>query len=121
MKLIPLLGILLPALLAIPGTDSQAQSQVFPNSIFASSSQAQLHELLLKATQENGLTNSAPGFSIDLTNVISIPTNSELAIFTTDGSLSINEAKVKTTSDSFIDLVKQSQNSFSLSGVPAGV
>ena len=103
------------------GTDSIAQSQVFPNSIFASSSQAQLHELLLKTTQENGLTNSVTGFKVGLTNVISIPANSELAIFTTDGSLTINEAKVKSSSDSYIDLVKQSQNSFSLSGVPAGV
>jgi hypothetical protein len=65
--------------------------------------------------------NSVPGFTVDLTNVISIPTNSELAIFTTDGSLSINEAKVKTPSDSFLDLVKQGQNSFSLSGVAPGV
>jgi hypothetical protein len=56
-----------------------------------------------------------------LTNVISIPTNSELAIFTTDGALSINEAKVKTTANSFIDLVKRSQNSFSLASLAAGV
>lgn len=82
---------------------------------------AQLHELLLKATEENGQTNSVPGFSIDMTNVISSPTNSELAIFTTDNALSINEAKVKTTTNSFIDLVKQSQNSFSLTGLTSGV
>jgi hypothetical protein len=119
--LLPIAGIILLSLFTNAGTDSIAQSQVFPNSIFASSSQAQLHELLLKTTQENGLTNSVTGFKVDLTNVISIPANSELAIFTTDGSLTINEAKVKSSSDSYIDLVKQSQNSFSLSGVPAGV
>jgi uncharacterized membrane protein YgcG len=114
-------GILLFSLYTIAGIDSLAQSQIFPNSIFASSSQAQLHELLLKATEENGQTNSVPGFSIDLTNVISVPSNSELAILTTDGALSINEAKVKSTANNFIDLVKQSQNTFSLAGIPSGV
>jgi hypothetical protein len=99
---LPISGILLLSLFTIAGTDSQAQSQIFPNSIFASSSQAQLHELLLKATEENGQANSVPGFSIDLTNVISVPSNSELAIFTTDGTLSISEAKVKSTADTFI-------------------
>jgi hypothetical protein len=120
-RLMLLIGILLFSLFTIAGTDSLAQSQTFPDSIFASSSQAQLHELLLKATEENGQTNSVPGFSVELTNVISTPTNSELAIFTTDNALSINEAKVKTTTDSFIDLVKQSQNSFSLTGLTSGV
>jgi hypothetical protein len=76
---------------------------------------------VLKATQENGLTSTVAGFKVDLTNVVSAPANSELAIFTTDSALSINEAKVKTTTDAFIDLVKQSQNSFSLTGLPAGV
>jgi hypothetical protein len=76
---------------------------------------------VLKATQENGLTSTVAGFKVDLTNVVSAPANSELAIFTTDSAISINEAKVKTTTDAFIDLVKQSQNSFSLTGLPAGV
>jgi hypothetical protein len=118
---LPIAGILVFSLFTIAGTESLAQSQIFPNSIFASSSQARLHELLLKATEENGQTSSVPGFSIDLTNVISIPTNSELAIFTTDGALSINEAKVKTTANSFIDLIKRSQSSFSLASLAAGV
>jgi uncharacterized membrane protein YgcG len=95
--------------------------ETYPDSIFASTNQAQLHELVLKATQENGLTSTVAGFKVDLTNVVSAPANSELAIFTTDSALSINEAKVKTTTDAFIDLVKQSQNSFSLTGLPAGV
>jgi hypothetical protein len=120
-RLMLLIGILLFSLFTIAGTASFAQSQTFPDSIFASSSQAQLHELLLKATEENGQTNSVPGFSVDLTNVISAPTDSELAIFTTDNALSINEAKVKSTTNSFIDSVKQSQNSFSLTGLAAGV
>jgi hypothetical protein len=118
---LPIVGILLLSLFTIAGTDSLAQSQIFPDSIFASSSQAQLHELILKATQENGLMNSVPGFSIDLTNVVSAPANSELAIFTTDNALSIIEAKVKTTTDAFVDLVKQNTNSFSLAGLPVGV
>jgi hypothetical protein len=95
--------------------------ETYPDSIFASTNQAQLHELVLKATQENGLTSTVAGFKVDLTNVVSAPANSELAIFTTDSALAINEAKVKTTTDAFIDLVKQSQNSFSLTSLPAGV
>lgn len=99
-----------------------ANAQVtYPDNIFASTNQAQLHELVLKATQENGQTTTVASFEVDLTNVVSAPANSELAIFTTDNSLSINEAKVKTTTDAFIDLVKQSQNSFSLTGLHAGV
>lgn len=65
--------------------------------------------------------NSVPGFSIDSTNVVSAPANSELAIFTTDNALPIIEAKVKTTTDAFVDLVKQNTNSFSLAGLPVGV
>lgn len=122
--LVALVGVLILSIFTVASSnvDLYAQTQeTYPDSIFASTNQAQLHELLLKATEENGQTNSVPGFSIDLTNVISVPTNSELDIFTTDNSLSINEAKVKSTTNSFIDLVKQSQNSFSLTGLAAGV
>jgi hypothetical protein len=93
----------------------------FPDNIFASTSQAQLHELVLKATQENGQTNTISGFKIDLTNVISAPLGSELAVFTTDGTLSVSEAKLKTTADAFVDLKRKSQSSFSLAGLPSGV
>jgi hypothetical protein len=102
------------------GLYAQVQES-FPDNIFASTNQAQLHELLLKATEENGQINSVPGFSLDLTNVISIPANSKLDIFTTDNALSINEAKVQSNTNSVIDLVKQGQNSFSLAGFPPGV
>ena len=98
--------------------------ETFPDNIFASTSQAQLHELVLKATKENGQTNTISGFKIDkidLTNVISIPLGSELAVFTTDSALFFNEAKLKTTTDAFIDLKKKSPSSFSLAGLAAGV
>jgi hypothetical protein len=100
--------------------DARAQ-ETFPNNIFASASQAQLHELVLKATHENGQTNTISGFKIDLTNVISASPGSELAIFTTDSALSINEAKLRTTADVFVDLKKKSQSSFSLADLPPGV
>ena len=102
------------------GLYAQAQ-ETFPDNIFAGPAQAQLHELVLKATQENGQINTVTRFKVDLTNVVSAPADSELAVFSTDNALSIIEAKVKTTTDSFVDLVKQSQNSFSLAGLPAGV
>jgi hypothetical protein len=61
------------------GLSTQAQVS-YPDNIFASTNQAQLHELVLKATQENGQENTVSGFIVDLTNVVSTPTNSELAI-----------------------------------------
>jgi hypothetical protein len=104
-----------------PSLYVQAQSGTFPGNIFAGTSQAQLHELALKATQENGQTNAVPGFKVDLTNVVSTSANSDLAIFTTDNSLSITEAKVKTSANKYIELVKKSSNSFSLEGLPSRV
>ena len=76
---------------------------------------------MLKATQENGQANTVSGFIVDLTNVVSTPTNSELAIFTTDSTLSVIEAKVKSTTDTFTDLIKKNANVFSLAGLPPGV
>lgn len=98
-----------------------AQNGTFPDNIFAGTNQAQLHELLLKATQENGETNAVPGFKVDLTNVVSTSANADLAIFTTDNLLSIVEAKVKTSANAYMDLVKKGANSFSLGGLPSGV
>jgi hypothetical protein len=95
-----------------------AQAQVsYPDNIFASTNQAQLHELLLKATQENGQTNTVSGFKVDFTNVLSTPANSDLTIFTTDNALSIAEAKVKSTTDTFTDLITKNANVFSLAGL----
>jgi hypothetical protein len=118
-----LIGFLVLSLLVtFSGTSLYARAQeTFPDNIFASTSQTQLHELVLKATQENGRTNTVSGFNVDLTNVITVPSGSELAIFTTDSALSINEAKLKTTTDAFIDLAKRSHSSFSLAGHPSGV
>lgn len=117
------LGIFLLAVLLTGGTVGlSAHAQIsYPDNLFASTNQAQLHELVLKATQENGQTNTVSGFKVDLTNVVSAPANSELTIFTTDNTISIIEAKVKSTTDAFIDLVKQNTNSFSLAGLPVGV
>ena len=61
------------------------------------------------------------GFIVDLTNVVSTPTNSELAVYTTDNALSVIEAKVKSTTDTFTDLIKKNANVFSLAGLPPGV
>jgi hypothetical protein len=118
------MGVLISSLFTVASSyvSLYAQAQeTYPGNIFASSNQAQLHELLLKATEENGQINSVPGFSLDLTNVISIPANSKLDIFTTENALSINEAKVQSNTDSIVNLVKQGQNSFSLTGVSPGV
>jgi hypothetical protein len=76
---------------------------------------------VLRATQENGQAKVVPGFKVDLTNVVSTPANSDLAIFTTDNALSIVKAKVKTTAGTFIDLSKKNTNVFSLAGLSAGV
>ena len=121
--ILSLTGLLILTLFSVTSTAiSNARAQeTFPDNIFASTSQAQLHELSLKATQENGQTNMISGFKVDLTNIISTPLGSELAVFTTDSTLSITEAKLKTTADAFIDLKKKSQSSFSLAGLPAGV
>ena len=41
----------------------------YPNSIFVrANQQSELHELVLKATQENGQTNTVAGFKVNLTN-----------------------------------------------------
>jgi len=99
-----------------------AQRETFPDNVFASTSQGQLHELVLKATQENGQANAVPGFKVDLTNVVSTPANPDIALFTTDNALSIVGAKVKTANtDTFIDLSKKNTNVFSFAGVPTGV
>jgi hypothetical protein len=123
-NLLFLVGLLILPLFALTlsseSLDALAQ-ETFPDNIFASTNQAQLHERLLKATQENGQSNTIPGFNVDLTNVVSTPANSELAIFTTDNALSVVEGKVKTTTDVFIDLRKSNTNSFSLAGLTAGV
>jgi uncharacterized membrane protein YgcG len=116
-----MVGILL-LIFTIARTDSFAQSQIFPDSIFAGSSSGQLQEMVLKAIQENGRMNSLPGSSVGFTNVVSLSANSELSIFTTDNTLSVVEAKVRAAYwDPYIRLVKQSQNSFSLTGLPSGV
>ena len=54
------LGIFLLSMLLTGGTVGlSAHAQVsYPDNIFASTNQAQLHELVLKATQENGQTNT---------------------------------------------------------------
>ncbi|MDQ3837927.1 MAG: hypothetical protein M3297_01510, partial [Thermoproteota archaeon] len=94
----------------------------YPSNIFARvDQQAQLHELVLKATQENGQTNTVTGFKVDLTNVVPASANSELDIITLDNVLPVVEARVKSTSDTFTDLIKKNTNVFSLAELPAGV
>jgi len=41
---------------------AQAQTETFPNSVFAGTTQANLHELRLKAKSVNGQTTPASGF-----------------------------------------------------------
>ena len=96
-----LVGIFLVSMLLTGGTVGlYTNAHVsYPDNIFASTNQAQLHELLLKATKENGQSNTIPGFNVDLTNVVSTSVNSELAIFTTDNVLSVVEGKVKIHTD----------------------
>jgi hypothetical protein len=99
-----------------------AAAQVtYPSNIFARvDQQAQLHELVLKATQENGQTNTVTGFKVDLTNVVPASANSELDIITLDNVLPVVETRVKSTSDMFTDLIKKNTNVFSLAELPAG-
>jgi hypothetical protein len=118
-----LIAIIIPALVALfTALPSQATAQNnFPNSIFTFTSLAQPHELSLRATLENGQTNPVSGFTNDLTNVISTPTNSELIMFTTDNTISIVEAKVRTITDIQTDLANTKPNAFSLAGLSPGV
>jgi hypothetical protein len=94
----------------------------YPNSIFVrANQQAELHELVLKATQENGQTNTVTGFKVDLTNVVPASANSELDISTFANALPVVEARVKSTSDTYTDLIKKNTSVFSLAELPAGV
>ena len=102
-------------------TPYAAAQVTFPSSIFARVDQAQIHELVLKATQENGQTNTVTGFKADLTNVAPVSANSELDIITLDNVLPVVEARVKSTSDTSTDLIKKNTSVFSLAELPAGV
>ena len=107
----------------------QQQSNQFPQTIIAASStDTTPHALKLKATQQGEGENAQPkkvsGFKIDLTNVVTAQANSSVFIFVTDNSLEVIEAKVRTVSDQFIDLVPSTTtqgNAFSLANLPVGV
>ena len=96
----------------------QAQTGTLPESVFAGTNQAQLSELKLKTFQQSSNTNQASEFSVDFSNVINVPVYSQFAVFTTDSSLSIIGANIKSTSGNVIDLVKDNSNAFSLTGIP---
>jgi hypothetical protein len=119
------------ALSSVPSVDftyiqSQTEGQ-FPESIIASSSTDTTPRLLkLKATQQAGATSQeVSGFNLDTTNAVNAQANSQLFIFVTDTSVGVIEAKARTASDQFIDLVpsasSQTPNAFSLAYLPAGV
>ncbi len=99
----------------------RAQAGTFPESLFAGTNQAQLSELNLKTFQQNSNTNQEPEFNVDFSNVITNPPNSQFAVFTTDNSLSIIGANIKSTSSNVIDLIKSDANTFSLDGISSGV
>jgi hypothetical protein len=106
---------------------SQTAEGQFPQSIIASSSTDTTPRLLkLKATQQGATPDQeVSGFNLDTTNAVTAQANSQLLIFVTDSSVGVVEAKAKTASDQFIDLVPstspQSTNAFSLANLPAGV
>jgi hypothetical protein len=73
----------------------------------------------LKATQETSAqTPRVAGFKLDFTNVTSTHINSQLTVFTSE---TVEKAKIKTTSDSPVDLQKTGFNTFSLANLPQGV
>jgi hypothetical protein len=105
---------------------SQTTEGQFPQSIVASSStDTTPHLLNLRATQQEGAgAQEVSGFDLDTTNPVSAQLNSQLLVFVTDSSIRVIEAKVRTASDQFIDLVPstspQATNTFSLANLPAG-
>jgi hypothetical protein len=117
--------------LLVPAGFTFAQSQTtvdqFSESIIASSSTDATPRLLeLRAIQQAGTTTQeVSGFNLDSANTVNAQINSQLLLFVTDNSVSIIEAKVRTTSDQFLDLIPltttpQATNTFSLANLPAG-
>ena len=106
---------------------SQIAEGQFPESIIASTStDTTPHLLKLKVTQEEGaVSQEVSGFNLDITNAISAQASSQLLIVVTDTSVRVIEAKARTASNQFIDLVPstspQATNAFSLANLPEGV
>ena len=105
----------------------QQSNQKFPSSIIAASStDTTPHALKPTATQqgEEGQPKRVSGFKIDLKNVVTAQINSQVLVFTTDSSLQIIGAKIRTVSDQLIDPIPSATtqtNAFSLAGLPVGV
>jgi hypothetical protein len=105
---------------------AKQQKDNFQSIIASSSTDTTPHLLKLKATQQGAAASQeVSGFSLDTTNAVNAQANSQLLIFVTDTSVRVIEAKVKSASDQFIDLVPstspQTTNAFSLANLPAGV
>jgi hypothetical protein len=100
---------------------AQVQTETFPNSVFAGTTQAKLHELMLKVKNVNGQIMPASGFKVDFSQVINTRANTELALFTTDSALSIIKAQTKSVVGILVNLPKTTSNTFSLSGLTPGV
>ena len=97
----------------------------FPQSIIVSSStDTTPHLLKLKATQQGGTETRVSGFSLDNRSAVGAQANSQLLVLVTDSSLRVTEAKVRTASNQFINLIpvtSQQAGAFSLANLPGGV
>ena len=105
-------------------TYAQGQpSNQFPGSIIAfSNTDRTPHQLELVAIQQGDAEPNVNEISLDITNTVSAQLNSQLLVFVTDSTIRVIEAKAKTATDQFIDLVPSTQaNAFSLANLPAGV
>lgn len=110
----------------VPLTPATAQLQFQESIIVATNLDPTPHIIKLKATQnseQEAVTVS--GFTVDTTNVLSAPMNSQVIVFVTDPLMSVLEAKVGLEGGQLLNLARASAgsqpNAFSLTNLPIGV
>lgn len=110
----------------VPLTPATAQLQFQDSIIVATNVDPTPHILKLKATQNSEQEAvMVSGFTVDTTNVLSAPMNSQVIVFATDPLMSVLEAKVGLEGGQLLNLVPASAgsqpNAFSLANLPVGV
>lgn len=109
-----------PTIPIIPSsTSAQTDTQESPILLAMSSLETTAHELPLKAVKLGEQVTSIHDFKIDVSNVIGIPLNGKLTVFSTE-NIQITNVKLTNTQNQVSELTPV-QNVISLSGFPQGV
>lgn len=91
----------------------------FPELLAMSSSETTAHELPLKAIKSGEEVSSKQDFKIEVSNIIGVPLNGKLTVFSTE-NIQITNVKLTNTENQVAELTPV-QNVVSLSGFPQGV